>query len=836
MDEIERLFSQDLTKLTNEQLKKLLNIKTDDNVLEMFTQTTTKLKPKDDNDLTAIFDDLIKAEHDDKARRNKHAIKKAAIHTVSSNVEVVSNIEKSAKDIVNTTINKNKISKAVGHDETTPRRQDYEGLIPTFIDLSQDVTPIETAAIRAVNYAVEEGYERERLRMFEKNAIEEKPIKNAAIHEVNYAVEKGYVNHYPRKQVGIENEYKGIENEYKGSKVICYANSVLQMLYSLPYYRTIISNDSLLPINKLFVNMNNTPDNFVSPEKIGDCPSNVYKFVNKMHSKINVIQEDANEYLQYLLENLQVDAVKFIEIIKKQCNNEKDIIYSQNSSNLSIPVVTQSGGSTINAYIKKYSNEDMGLNIPRIKEHKDGIKRLMRDNLDKTINGLLQLMKKNNIKNKTMENNLKNYHSEYIHNKDTWKDTAIINFLYLIKNNKIVLNQQTFKLYITFNKLLYNEINRIESKDETEFIDGCIKYTDRESPGDNEIGIITYEKIFNNIDGFKEYVSDSNDYLAVFKKTIIKFEIPPENRYIFIQLKRFEFNDGKTNKLTDEVVPDKTLSIDGITYTLSGVIFHIGTDSNSGHYMYIQCDQYGKYHILYDDDIVYNYMENASKNEYHEYGGEFINENFINNNGYLFSYSRYPVDQDVNKKQKEADAAEAKKKQDEANAAEAKKKQDAANAAKAKKKQDEEALLKNKREEAKKKLDEEVLLKNKLDEEAKKKEIKEREAECKKTYYDCLGVPRNATKSDIKKAFYKLSKQIHPDKIYQQRKYSDEVIEECNKAFQTINNAYEVLYDEDKKKKYDNTLDAQEAKKKAAEKYAKRWSVFTKMAKLFQKK
>jgi molecular chaperone DnaJ len=61
-----------------------------------------------------------------------------------------------------------------------------------------------------------------------------------------------------------------------------------------------------------------------------------------------------------------------------------------------------------------------------------------------------------------------------------------------------------------------------------------------------------------------------------------------------------------------------------------------------------------------------------------------------------------------------------------------------------------------------------------------------------KDYYNVLGVDKNASKDDIKKAFYKLASKYHPDK-----KDGDEA------KFKEINEAYQVLSDEKKRKEYD---------------------------------
>ena len=63
----------------------------------------------------------------------------------------------------------------------------------------------------------------------------------------------------------------------------------------------------------------------------------------------------------------------------------------------------------------------------------------------------------------------------------------------------------------------------------------------------------------------------------------------------------------------------------------------------------------------------------------------------------------------------------------------------------------------------------------------------------KKNYYDILGVNKNATQDDIKKAYRNLSKKYHPDKTGGD-----------DSKFKEINEAYDTLGNEDKRKEYDN--------------------------------
>lgn len=66
-----------------------------------------------------------------------------------------------------------------------------------------------------------------------------------------------------------------------------------------------------------------------------------------------------------------------------------------------------------------------------------------------------------------------------------------------------------------------------------------------------------------------------------------------------------------------------------------------------------------------------------------------------------------------------------------------------------------------------------------------------------KDYYEILGVPRNASQEEIKKAFWELAKKWHPDRVPPEKK------KEAEEKFKEINEAYQVLSDPEKRKIYD---------------------------------
>ena len=76
--------------------------------------------------------------------------------------------------------------------------------------------------------------------------------------------------------------------------------------------------------------------------------------------------------------------------------------------------------------------------------------------------------------------------------------------------------------------------------------------------------------------------------------------------------------------------------------------------------------------------------------------------------------------------------------------------------------------------------------------------------------YNILGIDKNASEQDIKKAYRKMSLKYHPDRVASKSKEEQETAAEM---MQNINKAYEILSDSKKKEIYDITGSVEQAEK-----------------------
>ena len=79
------------------------------------------------------------------------------------------------------------------------------------------------------------------------------------------------------------------------------------------------------------------------------------------------------------------------------------------------------------------------------------------------------------------------------------------------------------------------------------------------------------------------------------------------------------------------------------------------------------------------------------------------------------------------------------------------------------------------------------------------------------TYYEVLGVPRAATATQIKRAYYRQARLYHPDS---HAASAPQVRDQAERSMQTLNQAWHVLGDAARRRRYDHLLDHPQAKSK----------------------
>lgn len=81
------------------------------------------------------------------------------------------------------------------------------------------------------------------------------------------------------------------------------------------------------------------------------------------------------------------------------------------------------------------------------------------------------------------------------------------------------------------------------------------------------------------------------------------------------------------------------------------------------------------------------------------------------------------------------------------------------------------------------------------------------------THYEILGVPPDASHSDVKAAFHKLARQSHPDKQQQLHLRNHNNTHDLD--FKKVQLAWEILRSEEKRKEYDDNLQQEELQERS---------------------
>jgi len=180
-----------------------------------------------------------------------------------------------------------------------------------------------------------------------------------------------------------------------------------------------------------------------------------------------------------------------------------------------------------------------------------------------------------------------------------------------------------------------NKINKTINKEESKIDITSIIILQIKKDNDQSVqSILNNSHSFDKLDTSLSRCNNKNNSYQEFY-----YEIPNENKYLFIELRRSGYNSkGKTIFLKNYVKVNKNITINQnskkIKYILLGVILKSG-ELNYGHYIYVTYKN-NKIHKVYDDSTVYNYLGTNFNIDHNAtlllYVKKILTENNNNNN------------------------------------------------------------------------------------------------------------------------------------------------------------------------------------------------------------
>jgi len=489
-------------------------------------------------------------------------------------------------------------------------------------------------------------------------------MKNYLSNITNYMEEIDICIKFPRKRFGIENP---------GTQ--CYSNAIFQMLYSMPTMRKIFTsiniddeNDTIGLFVNRFKNINTNPSikqqyspqdtclsRYYTPDIIYDREGNATIVTYKNH----VGAEDF--FLKGFLPSISLRIFKYILILHDIDPNEIDTFTHLNG------LKDSKAYKTINESIIRKLEKLYNITENVVIKEPTTTTRIELKFTDKGfyIADVFEHFYTKYISHTIVEDEKK----IVFNNKENSKIINNINSLFEFVDSFTI----TYDNYYLCEKEEKGEMNDKTTNKESQYVLGkseilttCqLEIADKEDDND----IKTIQNAINAMSKDEEIDGTLTSTHCPDGKTetkrVYRYNIPILNKYLIISLKRWA--DG--NKITNIVEPTQKIKINNsVEYTLTGVICHSG-DVNTGHYFYYEYDHNGYIQYCYNDAIVNELEEgefvkqeefvkqkekypNITQEEFVEQQAEerrYTNKkaatHYIKKNGYIFLYSRYPVDQ-----------------------------------------------------------------------------------------------------------------------------------------------------------------------------------------------